>query len=62
MLVPRTTRLQILCPNHLSILFPQYLMENLWHDQKSLFSTYSPPPPKKNSLAVNDFKIVTESQ
>ena len=36
-------------------------MENLWHDQKSLFSTYSPLP-KKNSLAVNGFKIVTESQ
>ena len=29
---------------------------------KKAFSLLTPPSPKKNSLAVNDFKIVTESQ
>ena len=58
-LVPRTTRLQIQCPNHLATLPPQCLMENLWHDKKR--SLLSSLPLKKNSPATNDSKIVTKS-
>ena len=49
-------------PNHLASLPPQYLMENLRHDEKKPFFLSPPPPQKKKILVMNDFKIVTESQ
>ena len=66
-LVPRTTRLQIRCPNHLATLPPQCLMENLWHEKEKPLLSLSlslslPLPHKKSSIAMNDLKILTKSQ